>query len=165
MAGVMDTSLWCLPNVYRACILLRTDPTVPWLSTMSSISRRIFVIVRSNFLIGMRIADFSKYFSSDRLLWGGGRSTEHLLCCSFLRHLFWSNTVNWHQGCCRWSNLYVERFLNGVRLPGRAIFITNARNGVCYSYYLHNARFDNRSGSLLFRLSGKILDALKYFAS
>lgn len=44
-----------------------------------------------------------------------------------------------------------------------SMFVKNARNGACHSYYPYNFRFDNLIGSLLYRLPGKILDALNYY--
>lgn len=42
------------------------------------------------------------------------------------------------------------------------VFVVNAKDEACISYYTHDPRFDHVNGSLLFRLQLKILDALKY---
>lgn len=43
------------------------------------------------------------------------------------------------------------------------MFVANTRDGACDSYYTNNMQFDHSFGRLLYRLSLKNLDALKYF--
>lgn len=43
------------------------------------------------------------------------------------------------------------------------LFVNNARDWACPSYYTSNSRFHNRSGIFLLRLPDRTLDASKYF--
>lgn len=43
------------------------------------------------------------------------------------------------------------------------MYVINARDKACPSCYISNPWFDNLSGSILFSLPDRILDALKYF--
>lgn len=52
---------------------------------------------------------------------------------------------------------------NGVHLHAGVMFIVNAKDGACTSYYNDNPRFEHDDESLLSRLPLRFLDSLKYF--
>lgn len=53
-------------------------------------------------------------------------------------------------------------YLTEYVFMSRAMFVVNAEDRACPSYYTWNQRFDNLSDGILFRLLEKILDALRY---
>lgn len=62
----------------------------------------------------------------------------------------------------RWSNVYFDEFVNGMRIHCMLVLVVTARDVVYYSYGTGNLWFDHVEGSLLFRLASIVIDNLKY---
>lgn len=53
--------------------------------------------------------------------------------------------------------------MNRICYLASVMFVLNAKDGACASYWSQNQRFDHVCSNLLFCLPPKFLDALKYF--